>query len=205
MRPPPSSPPAPDTERAWHDYAMGYLAEQFPEGAPAGLTGARFFDDAPLEGEGAVVIYRFTANPGGQTCEDYHVVVGETEGNYYPAYGLDAEDAYHLHLGTRFMLVMGVAQADAESAADCDAAAEAQRIVDHVAPGEPIADAEVAVAFDVAAQFHAVMRCSIAGESVYLFGEGCPPGFSRRRDLAPQVVYRLHLGRILRREHDADT
>ncbi len=182
---------------------MAYLAERFPAGAPAGLTCPRFFDDAPLEGEGTVVIYRFTASPGGQTCENYHVVVGETEANYYPAYGLDAEDAYHLHLGTRFMLVMGVAQADARSEADYDAAAEARRIVDHVAPGEPIAEVEVATAFDVGGQFHAIVRCSIAAEPVYLFGGDCQPGFSRRRDLAPQVVYRLHLGRILRREHDA--
>jgi len=37
-----------------------------------------------------------------------------------------------------------------------------------------------------------------------IMGRDAPFGFSMRTDLAPQVVFRLHLGRVLRLEPDPD-
>ena len=153
--------------------------------------------------------FGFTADRSGRGEEQYHVFVGQTEPNYYPALGLTAEEAFNLHLGTRFMLVMDVALIDAASAGQpsehlpetaYDAAADARGIVDRVAPGATIEDLTIAAAFDVEGAIHTVLRCRVAGEPVYIMGRDAPPGFSRRVDLPAQVVLRLHIGHVLRQE-----
>lgn len=133
------------------------------------------------------------------------MVVGETETNYYPAYDLDASQGFDLHLGTRFMLVMGVAQMDREqddpvSPDAYDAMEDAQRIVGKIAPDAEIENLKVAALFDVGGERHAVLRCHIGSEPVYVMARDAPPGFSRRVDLPPQIAYRLHIGNILRSE-----
>jgi len=170
------------------------------------LRDPAFFDRSPLETEGPVVIYRFDADLAGTGSVDYFVVVGQTEPNYYPAGGLEAGDAFVLHLGTRFMLVMGIGLAGDDRLKDYDVAADIRQIVDRVAPREAIEDVEIATAFAVSGDLHIVVRCRLAGESVFVFAGDCPPGFDRRTDLAPQVAYRLHLGRLLLNEqgHEPD-
>lgn len=149
-----------------------------------------------------MILYEFSANPGDHGESRYFIAVGETVPNYYPAYDLDVQEAFDLHLGTRFMLVMEVGQADSSRLSAFDAVARAREIVDLVAPGEPIEALEVSSAFDVAGQLHTVLRCRLDGEEVFLFAGECAPGFSRRTDIPPNVVYRIHLGRILRGESD---
>ncbi len=127
-------------------------------------------------------------------------MVGQTEPNYYPAGGLEADDAFVLHLGTRFMLVMGIGLAGDDNLKDYDVVADIRQIVDRVVPGEPIEEVEIATAFSVSGDLHVVVRCRLAGESVFVFAGDCPPGFDRRTDLSPQVAYRLHLGRLLLNE-----
>ena len=197
---PPSQSPRPDNEPEWRRFAACYLADQFPERPPADLSNPTIFSSSPLEGEGPVVLYEFSANPGNHEESCYFVAVGKTVPNYYPAYGLDVHEAYDLHLGTRFMLVMGVGQADSSLLSDFNAAARAREIVDRVAPGEPIEGLKVSSAFEVAGQLHVVLSCTLGGERVFLFAGECPPGFSRRADVPPNVVYRIHLGRVLRGE-----
>lgn len=198
----PSTPPTPDNIEPWRAYALAYLAEEFKEAAPTTLTKPVVFPLSPLESEGATVLFEFEANRTGAGMERYFVVVGETEPNYYAAYDLNAEDAFALHLGTRFMLVMGVAQVDNEKsdAATYDPIRDAREIVDRVAPDKTVTDVEIAATFDVEGTFHAVLRCKIAGEPVYVMGRDAPQGFSRRTDLLPHVVYRIHLGNVLLQE-----
>ena len=80
------------------------------------------------------MIYLFDADLAGTGPVDYYVVVGLTEPNYYPAGGLEADDAFVLHLGTRFMLVMGIGLAGDERLKDYDAVADTRQIVGSVAP-----------------------------------------------------------------------
>ena len=208
MEPPPS-PPGNENLDEWRDYALAYLAEQLRSAAPPALVNPVLFPRSPLEGEGPTVLFGFTADRSGRGKERYHVFVGRTEPNYYPVFDLNAEEAFDLHLGTRFMLVMGVALLDESSAGPSpgrssarayDAAADARSIVDRVSPGAAIEDLTIAAMFDVDGEIHAVLRCRIAGEPVYIMGRDAPPGFSRRVDLPAQVVFRLHLGHVLRHE-----
>ncbi len=204
----PEEPPNELNVDEWRDFALAYLAEALGEAAPSRLENSVVHSRSPLEGEGATAAFEFTAERGGRGPERYYVFVGRTEPNYYPAYDLSAEEAFELHLGTRFMLVMGVAQVEGIEAAAgesgpaeaYDAMKDARQIVARVAPERPITDLSVAVTFDVDGQRHAVLRCKIGDESVYVFGRDAPQGFSRRVNLPPHVAYRLHVGHVLRRE-----
>jgi hypothetical protein len=162
------------------------------------------FPRSPLDGEGATALFAFESSRGSETPEDYYVAVGQTEPNYYAAAGLDAEDVFSLHVGTRFMLVMGVAQSPVVDET-YDAYQDARTVCDRVAPRASLEDVQVAATFDVEGQMHRVLRARFGGDAIYLFAGDAPWGFSRRVDLPPHVVYRLHLGRVLRAEPDPNS
>jgi len=195
----PSAPPDRESLPAWRDHALEYLRSQLGGAAPSELGEPAFLERSPLAGEGAMVVFPFRAAVDGRHEEEYRVVVGRTEPNYYPGYNLSLEETFDLHLGTRFMLVLGVAQY--RCADDSyDPLEDARSIVARVAPGRPIEDLDIAAAFAVDDQVHTVLRCRIDGTPVYIMARDAPLGFNERTDLPPQVAYRLHLGQVLRRE-----
>ncbi len=201
----PDKPPDAGNLDAWREFAMAYLRAQWPNDAPSELETPTVFPRSPLEGEGAVVIYSFTsarAAAGGDPR--MYVVVGATESNYYPNYGLPVDDAFSLHLGTRFMLVMGIGQHESDGGDSYDAEDDARRIVSRVSSTAPVEDVRIAAQFNVEGQIHAVLSARVAGRMVYIFGRDAPTGFVDRADLPAPVAYRLHLGRVLRAEPDPD-
>lgn len=197
---PPEAPPSPENQDAWRSYALHYLRDQLRADAPAVLGDAHLFPASPLDGEGAVFVFPFSARHGSALDHDYYVVVGRTEPNYYPAYGLTPQEAFELHLGTRFMLVLGVAQRPPAPEDDFDMNRDARLIVDRVAPGVPIEDLALVASFDVEGLLHAVLKCRIKDTDAYIMAASAPMGFCTRTDLPPQVAYRLHIGHALRRE-----
>lgn len=195
----PESAPDPNDLAPWRGFALEYLREQLREAAPAELGAATFFRHSPLEGEGATVLFEFWASRGDAT-DRYYVSVGQTEPNYYPAYGLEPDEVFDLHLGTRFMLVMGIGQCEPPGGGAYDPMPDARSVVDRVAPSAAIDDLRVAACFDVGGQRHVVLRGRVAGQEVYIMTGEAPAGFSPRVDLPPPVAYRLHLGAVLRSE-----
>ncbi len=186
-----------------HDsLARAYLDDQLGEAAPKTLIPLGRFDDAPLEGEGSMSVFSFAASLGGNPAENYVVVAGETQPNYYPAWNLTPEDMFTLHLGTRFMLVMEIQQApleDLPATLQADLAEQFTRI----APGESLTGFAPQVAFRLEDHLHAVCRLRVAEEEVAVVTGQIPLGIFREIDLPPHVLYRLHLGRIIRAEADA--
>ncbi len=183
---------------------MEYLAHELREAAPKTLGDATRFPHSPLDGEGAVVVFAFEAVRSDRDAKQFYVVVGRTEPNYYPAHELSPDEAFSLHLGTRFMLVMGIAQAEESMVAAYDPSRDARTIVDRISPNAPIEDARVAAAFDVDGQLHAVVSCRLAGRDVFVMAGDAPHGIHERTGLPPQVAYRLHIGQVLRNEPDPD-
>jgi hypothetical protein len=179
--------------------ALAYLAETLKAAAPADLTLEATFTGEPLEREGAMSVFSFDASLRGDKPERYWVVAGETEPNYYPHWGLTAEQAYDLHLGTRFMLVVGVSAIPVEELGD-DAAESVISFIGSVAPGEPVGDIEPAVAFAVEDGAFAVFRARIRDEEVYVLGLDCPPAIYSEAELPPHVILRRHLGVLIREE-----
>lgn len=179
--------------------AHDYLVQALGPDAPTQLTVLGQFDENPLEGEGAVTVFSFEASIRGAELQAYHVVAGETPANYYPAYNLTPEEIYSLHLGTRFMLVLEVGLLPL---GELPPGVEAEMIetLGRVAPREPVTDFELSAVFAVEDQKHAVARCRIGGEAVYVLGGDLPLGIYRQIYLPLQVVYRLHLGNVIRRE-----
>lgn len=200
----PLSGPDESTLDAWRDFALVYLAEAMRESAPNTLGNATIFPSSPLDGEGAVAVFEFGAQRSSLDAKRFFVAVGQTEANYYPAYDLTSDEAFSLHLGTRFMLVMGIGQASSAQLANVDAALAAKAVVDRVSPDLPVDDARVAAAFDVDGELHVIVSCRIGGRETYVMSGDAPPGIYERPSLPPQVVYRMHLGQVLRNEPDPD-
>jgi hypothetical protein len=183
--------------------AREYLNREFGTDAPDQLRPIATYNQRPLEGEGAVSVFSFTAARGGNSPESFYVIAGETEPNYYPDWGLSPEDLYNVHLGTRFMLVLDVTQLPLEELAP-SLESEIALLLAGVAPGEPIAEFRPVAAFCMEGQRHAVCRLRLADEELYVLGGDLPLGIYRRIDLPPRVVYRLHLGKVIRMEEEEE-
>ncbi len=191
--------------------ALTYLRSALGEAAPREVELAGCHDEQALEGEGPMAVFAFTADVGGAAEQRYWVIAGATEPNYYPDWGLSADEIYGVHLGTRFMLVMGVGRVEAGQVPG-DAAERVTAFIADVAPGEPVefldADGAAAkrrepvVCFRCEDKLHGVFRVRIGQEDVYVLGLDCPPGVYRDVHLPPHVVYRRHLGALIRREVD---
>jgi hypothetical protein len=181
--------------------ARDYLAEQFGADAPHELTTVASFAEKALESEGAITIFAFRAARGDNTLQDFYVVAGETEPNYYPAMDLPPDDIYSLHLGTRFMLVLEIQQLAVSELAPSFQEDLLQTLA-RVAPGEPVQDFRTLAAFGMDGQKHAVCRLRLGPEEIYVLGGDLPLGIYRRVDLPPHVIYRLHLGKVIRMEEE---
>lgn len=195
--------------------ARKYLSEQLGERAPQSLALARVFEEQPLEGEGETALFSFELAPGpgvmatAETAAAYepehYVAAGQTEPNFFPAYGFDAEQAYSFHVGTRFMLGMNLQLADAELEPP-GAREQMRKFVAAYAKDQSIEQEELAVLFRSDDASIGVYKLRLSGESYYCMGIDCPPGFYPVGTHPPQVPLRLHLGRLIRNEaRAADT
>lgn len=194
--------PDPTRLAAWRAAAEEFLRANLPKGSEVRFHEVAETAISPLEGEGCVAVWPVTALMGDERDSPVglYVVGGETAPNYYPTYGLTVDEIVSLHVGTRFMLVVGAGQAEAARVSDYNAETDARRIVDRVAPRAAIEELEVAAAFQVEHELHVVLRCALQGERVYIMAADAPPGFSRRTDLPAPVVYRMHIGHVIRQE-----
>lgn len=182
--------------------ARAYLTEQLGEDAPEALTEVACFTDSPLEGEGAMTIYAFSAGIGGNPTESFFVVAGVTAPNYYPAWDLSPDEIFSLHLGTRFMLVLEVQQLPLAEVPP-SATQDIRTVLNGVITDRTIGELEPVVAFRAAGYTHLVCRCHIGDQDTYVLGGNLPLGIYPRLELPAHVIYRLHLGNVIRRE-DSD-
>ncbi len=188
--------------------ALEYLRGRLAARAPQTLRFEREFDERPLDGEGATALFSFElppemdvgseARPGAAELKHY-VAVGETEPNFFPAYGLRPDDAYSFHLGTRFVLEMGLQVVDA-SYEPPTARSLLHAAVQNYAAGAKLEQEELAALFRCEEGLFAVYRLTLDGREVYCMGADCPPGFYHMTEHPPQVALRLHLGKLIRAE-----
>lgn len=182
--------------------AVEYLSAQLRERAPKTLHFESVFDEQTLEGEGRVAVLSFELPAANSHCEPsqtrHYVVVGQTVPNYYPAYGLGADDAFSLHVGTRFMLEMQIGRVEPPESAEVRGAMQA--VVASIAGAAAAESAVLAGLFAFEEQRYAVYRVAAGGETVYFVCGDCPPGFYRLAAHPPQVALRLHLGKVIRAE-----
>jgi hypothetical protein len=190
--------------------ARDYLALQLGGRAPERLVPVATFSERPLAGEGPVTIFCFdlpAGTPGtpafGGRDPRHYVVVGQTVPNYFPSYGLDADDAYSLHIGTRFMLEMQISRA--EPTDEPPGARETLRkFVQGCNPRAAIGPDELMMLFRCEDRLFAVYRVAVVGRRLYCMGGDLPPGFYDLADHPPQVALRLHLGKLIREEARGD-
>jgi hypothetical protein len=188
--------------------ALGYLRGQLAARAPQTLRFEGEFDEQPLDGEGQTALFSFELPPGtdvgsgaqpGAAEVKHYVAVGETGPNFFPAYGLDPDDAYSFHLGTRFVLEMGLQVVDASYEPPSARALLRAALVNYAA-GATLEQEELAALFRCDEGLFAVYRLTLDGQDVYCMGADCPPGFYHMTEHPPQVALRLHLGKLIRAE-----
>ncbi len=191
----------------YEQLARRYLAAQLGPRAPQNVALLATFDERPLEDEGSVALFAFDLPPdpavraalAGAWNPRHYVVVGETEPTYFPAYDLGPDDAYSFHVGTRFILQVGVSVADP----DQEPEGSRERMRSFVAacnPGVSIDHESLAGLFRCADRFFAAYRICLRGQDVYCMGADCPPGFYQLTAHPPQVALTLHLGQLIRAE-----
>jgi hypothetical protein len=181
--------------------ALDYLRAELQHEAPTRLEPVARFDEAPLQDEGRITVFRFTARLAGPEEEPYYVLAGQTVANYYPDWGLTPDQLYSVHIGTRFMLVVEVRQLALEDLPTGIEAALGEELAG-VLPGETIGDIGPVAAFRAEDQTHVVCATRIGDEDVYVMGGDLPIGIYRQVHLPPHVIYRWHLGEIIRMERD---
>ena len=197
-----------DTE-AWRAAAERYLAQQLGERRPGEMRLEAGFEGGAPETGGAAAVFSFELPPppSAAPCSPadlrHYVVAGETEPNYYPAYGLDADDAYSVHVGTRFMLEVEV-QRIADEQEPPQARESLLGLLAQYAPGIEPEAIELAALFTCDDEPWAIYRVEIAGRSLYAMGAACPPGFYELTAYPPQAALRLHLGKLIRHEAEAE-
>ncbi len=192
-----------DAEQA----ARRYLDAELGARAPVQLTLVGTFSEEPLPDEGPVSVFSFELLPacdlgtagGAPIASRHYVVAGQTQPNFFPAYGFDADDAYSFHIGTRFALEMGLAVADARDE-PVDARQALRTLVAAINPDVPIEQERLVALFRCGERLLAVYLVTLRGRDVYCTGADCPPGFYELTHHPPQVVLRLHLGKLLRTE-----
>jgi hypothetical protein len=190
--------------------ALAYLQRELGPRAPQRLALVGEFDERPLEGEGPTRVFAFEIRAaagiasgvgpcGGSEEAKHYVAAGQTEPNYFPAYGMSADDAYSFHVGTRYMVEMGIQRVDGAYEPP-GARAAAERIAVAHAAGRPVVQSELAGLFRCEDQYFAVYRMLIGELDVYCMGGDCPTGFYELTKYPPQMALRLHLGKVIRSE-----
>ncbi|MBK8913860.1 MAG: hypothetical protein IPM64_04520 [Phycisphaerales bacterium] len=262
--------------------ALAYLAAQLGPRAPADLDFIRLFDEAPLDSEPRIALFRFmigapprdAANPAAHGPADssthvapncpargatyspakdasesgsagglhntsqypaevasergsaggalsnslcaagaipHYVAVGGEFPNYFPAYGLDADEAFSLYIGTVFMLEMSVTRADPDVEPP-GAAASVFGFAVRQAPGIRVERVELEALFRTEDVYFGVysaivqdrpMRC-VGALPFDIANQSATPGFYDRIDLPAPVLLRLHFGKLIRQEAAAD-
>ncbi len=180
--------------------AMDHLVAELREEAPQSLEFAAAIDEQPLEGEGRVSIFTFKAALGSPESTDYYAIAGRTQPMHYPSWGLSPDEIYCVHIGTRFMLELKVSQVRGEEIpADL-----ADRLVQQASAsaGEHVLLAGEPTVYRVEAQHHAVCPAAIREERWYIVGGDINGGFYERTELPAHVIYRWHLGQIIRNEQN---
>lgn len=184
--------------------ARNYLQEQLRDRAPGSIHLKQVFEEGPLEGEGRVALFEFElapppTGPCGAPDTQHYVFAGETEPNFYPSYGLSPEEAYSLHIGTRFILTVGIEKLDC-SQEPPHFRAHMQQFVRGCNPTAAVANEECVLLFRCEDQQFAVWRLDINNTPVYFVGGDLPPGFYQMTEHPPQVALRLHIGGLIRAE-----
>jgi len=196
-----------DTARQKEKQALAYLREQLGDRAPQKVQLEGVFDEQPLEGDARTYLFSFRLDTPA-TCEapaqdKHYVAVRQAEPNYFPAYGMNPSEAYSFHIGTRFMLEMGIQIVDA-SLEPPGARAALREFVARYARGATVRNEQLAALFRCDEAYFAVYRLTLHNQDVYCLGADCPPGFYRCTQYPPQMVLRLHLGNVIRAEARAE-
>jgi hypothetical protein len=152
------------------------------------------FDKHPLKEEpGTSALFSFTPNDQ----DRYFVVVGNVIPMIYPDYDLSAEEMWAVHMGMEYFIKMGVTE---------DTDRKSPRFLAYLKMVSTVFQEQLYIfkpdtvkiekVYLIDNQRHIVGKATFEGKA-YSWIVGDIPHFVYKKDLPPQIIWNLHMGRIL--------
>lgn len=175
--------------------ALQVLREDFRPEIECELKLEQEFHTHPMMEQSEAVIFSFQPEPDNDSR--YFVVVGDVLPMIYPDWDLSLEDLWAVHIGMEYFIKMGVAEDPEKQMNKFLAylkmvATVFQEQLYITLTGPP----KIEKVYILEDQRHVVGKAIYDGK-VYSWIVGDLPHFVYKKDLPPQVIWSLHMGRIL--------
>jgi hypothetical protein len=174
--------------------AIDQLKEEFDPDLDYDLKLVQTFENHPLKDPGVAVLFSFHPHPGQN--DQFFIFQGNALPMIYPDWNLTPEELWALDIGTEYFLNMGVTEEKPELSKLLAyvkmVATVFQEQLYITLNGPP----KIEKVYSLADQRHVVGRTTF-DEKVYSWIVGDIPHFVYKKDLPPQAIWSLHMGRIL--------
>ena len=177
------------------EHAIAVLKEDFDPDLEYHLQLEKTFDTHPFH-EGALTgLFSFVPDPA--QGEKFFVFAGGAVPMIYPDYGLTADELWAVHIGMEYFIKMEITE---------DTERNFPRLLAYVKMVSTVFQEQLYITltstpkvekiYVLKDQKHVVGKATF-NEKVYSWIVGDIPHFVYKKDLPPQVIWALHVGRIL--------
>jgi hypothetical protein len=175
--------------------AIRHLKEEFNPDLDYNLTLEKTFENHPFRDARVSAIFSFIPSP--QKPDRFFIVSGSTMTMIYPDWNLTVEELWAAHLGMEYFIQMNVTEEKDRNPAKLLAylkmvstVFQEQLYITLTAPPK------IEKIYRFQDQLHVVGHYNFDGK-IYSWIVGDIPHFVYKKELPPQVIWSLHMGRIL--------
>jgi hypothetical protein len=175
--------------------AIRLLKEEFDPALDYNLTLEKTYDTHPLHESGTSALFSF--RPFQEKQEQFYVITGNALPMIYPDYGLTHDELWAVHIGMEYFIKMNVAEDTTRNPAKLlgylKMVATAFQDQLYITLTDP---PKIEKVYKLEDQKHVVGKVRF-DEILYSWIVGDIPHFVYKKDLPPQIIWSLHMGRIL--------
>jgi hypothetical protein len=175
--------------------AVRHLKEEFDPALEYDLKLERTFDDHPFRDAGISAVFSFQPDP--KKPDQFFVISGATLPMIYPDWNLSIDELWAAHLGMEYFIQMNVTEEKERNPAKLLAYLKMVSTVFqeqlYITLNSP---PKVEKVYRFQDQLHVVGYYDFDGKT-YSWIVGDIPHFVYKKKLPPQVIWSLHMGRIL--------
>lgn len=175
--------------------ALTVLKEDFDPNIDYDLHLERTFTSHPFHEQTVTALFSFTPYPGKE--EKFYVFAGSSVPMIYPSYDLTTDELWAVHIGLEYFIKMGVTE---------ETERNFTRLLTYVKMVSTVFQEQLYITLNstpkvekiyvLQDQKHVIGKATF-DEKVYSWIVGDIPHFVYKKDLPPQIIWALHMGRIL--------
>lgn len=175
--------------------AVNFLKEEFHPDLDYTLELKATFDIHPLKGEGTTALFSF--HPNSDPPETFFLFIGNSVPMIYPDLQLSLDEMWAVHLGMEYFIEKGVMEdTDRKSPVFLSYLKMVSTVFQEQLYISKPDSIKIEKVYTFQDQRHIVGHATFEGK-VYSWIVGDIPHFVYKKDLPPQFVWALHMGRIL--------